>query len=175
MQLTADMILTDFGTVLPLDRRRRDALAAYARRAAWAAGARSAQRYVEREWGLKDYEAKDLLKGNASEAVWERIQKHPNGGWAVTLPVMGAVIGLSLEEWLGRRLAAEQERLENERRRYEAEHARAAQMARDVGALLGLGAGGAGEPRSWGSGERASALGADYDEAALAPSADDQI
>jgi hypothetical protein len=140
MQLTADMILTDFGTNLPLDRRRKDALAALARRAAWAAGARSAQRWTEREWGLKDYEAKDLLKGNASEAVWERIVKHPRGGWVVVLPVMGAVIGQSLDDWLQDRLAAEERRLRLERERYERESARLGPMAREVAALLGVGA-----------------------------------
>lgn len=98
MQLTADMILTDFGAKLPLDQRRREALALYARAKHQRTQTRwGAQAWVEQEWGLKDYEAKDLLKGNASEAVWERIVKHPNGGWQVVIPVMGAVIGLSLE------------------------------------------------------------------------------
>ena len=65
MTVTADMILTDFGAVLPLDRRRRDALAEYAKKAALAAGW-SAERWARETWSLANYEAKDLLKGNAS-------------------------------------------------------------------------------------------------------------
>src|SRR5690606_30059104 len=98
MQVTAEMILTDFGAKFPLDRQRRDALASYARKAA--GDARSKQQWVQKTWDLKDYEAKDLLKGNTSEAVWERIIKHRNGGWRVVIPVMGAVIGQSLDEFI---------------------------------------------------------------------------
>lgn len=101
MQLTAQMILTDFGAKLALDQRRRDALAAYARAAHSRTQTRhGAQAWVEIHWGLTDYEAKHLLKGNASEAVWERIVKHPNGGWSVVIPIMGAVIGMSLESYI---------------------------------------------------------------------------
>lgn len=126
MQVTAEMILTDFGAILPLTRRRRDALADYARKAAAFAGARSAQRWAEKTWGLRDYEAKDLLKGNASEAVWERIQAHPNGGWSVTIPVMGAVIGKSLEDYVQDALRREREEMERDQQRHAA---RAAEMA----------------------------------------------
>lgn len=99
MTVTADMIITRGGTVLPLDQRRRDALAEYAEIEARAVG-QAAQRWVRQTWDLKDYEAKDLLKGNASEPVWERILKHRNGGWAVALPIMGAVIGHGVEDFL---------------------------------------------------------------------------
>lgn len=114
MTLTAQMILTDFGAKLALDQRRRDALAAYARAAHSRTQTRhGAQGWVEMEWGLTDYEAKHLLKGNASEAVWERIVKHPNGGWAVVIPIMGAVIGLSLEDYIEQKAReAERERIE---------------------------------------------------------------
>ncbi len=100
MTATATMILTRSGTILPLDQRRRDALANYAEHEARAAGV-PLQTWVRNTWGLKDYEAKDLIKGNASETVWERILKqrdNPHGGWAVALPVIGAVIGLDLDE-----------------------------------------------------------------------------
>lgn len=99
MTVTADMIITRGGTVLPLDQRRRDALANFAEIEAAAAGV-PPQRWVRQRWGLKDYEAKDLLKGNASEPVWERILKHENGGWAVALPILGAVIGHGIEDFL---------------------------------------------------------------------------
>jgi hypothetical protein len=99
MTATADMIITLGGTVLPLDQRRRDALANLAQLEAKAAGL-PAQTWVRQTWGLKDYEAKDLLKGNSSEPVWERILKHPNGGWSVALPILGAVIGHDVEVFL---------------------------------------------------------------------------
>lgn len=118
MDVTAEMILTEFGVVLPLDRSRRDALALYARKAA--GDAKSKQLWVEKTWDLKAYEAKDLLKGNCSEAVWERILKHKNGGWRVLLPIMGSVIGHTLEDFLHREL----EDIANERRELEARETR---------------------------------------------------
>ena len=125
MQVTAEMILTDFGAKLPLDQRRRDALAQYVRKAA--GPARSKQLWAQSEWGLKDYEAKDLLKGNASEAVWERIVKHRNGGWRVVIPVMGAVIGQSLDDFI----ASEIEVIRHERAELEAlERASQGRLAR---------------------------------------------
>jgi hypothetical protein len=102
MTVTYMDISTRRGTVLPLDQRRRDALANYARLAADDAGI-PAQAFVRKVWGLKEYEAKDLLKGNASEALWERIVKsrHPeHGGWKVVLPVVAAMIGKTVEEHL---------------------------------------------------------------------------
>lgn len=101
MTVTAEMILTDFGAKLPLDQRRRDALAAYVRAThSRTQTRRGAQAWCEERWDLRDYEAKDLLKGNASETVWEKIVKHPNGGWAVVIPVLGCVIGQSLEDYI---------------------------------------------------------------------------
>jgi lipopolysaccharide biosynthesis protein len=94
MTMTADMIITRQGTVLPLDQRRRDALMTYAQGAADAAGM-PRQTWCRKVWKLQDYEAKDLLRGNASEVVWERILKlkGEHCGWHVALPVLGAVIG----------------------------------------------------------------------------------
>lgn len=119
MQVTAEMILHDFGTKLPLDRRRKDALADYCRQAARAADARSTQGWIEKTFDLKAYEAKDVAAGRASETLFERIIKHPNGGWPVTLAVMGAVIGQSLAD----HLASEQERLRHEQQRFAAREA----------------------------------------------------
>lgn len=100
MTVTGTMIITRGGGNLPLDQRRRDALMTYAQQAADAAGV-ARQTWVRRTWGLKDYEAKDLLKGNASEVVWERILKHrgPHGGWTVALPVLAAVIGYEVSDF----------------------------------------------------------------------------
>jgi hypothetical protein len=113
MDVTAEMILTSLGTSLPLDRRRKDALAAWARAAA--GDAKSKPGWLMRQYGLKEYEAKDLLKGNASEAVWERIVKHKNGGWQVVIPVLGAVIGQSLDAFI----ASEIEDIRHERSQLE--------------------------------------------------------
>lgn len=129
MQLTAQMILTDFGTKLALDQRRRDALAAFARGAHLRTQTRwGAQAWVEHQWDLTDYEAKHLLKGNASEAVWERIVKHPNGGWSVVIPIMGAVIGMSLESYIEQQ--AEEAR--RERAQWEATEQRLAALSARV-------------------------------------------
>ncbi len=114
MDVTAEMILTNLGTSLPLDRRRKDALATWARKAC--GDGKSKPTWLMARFELKEYEAKDLLKGNASEAVWERIVKHPNGGWKVVIPVMGAVIGLSLDDFI----ASEIEELRHERTELEA-------------------------------------------------------
>jgi hypothetical protein len=131
LTLTAEMILTDFGAKLPLDQRRKDALAAFARASHQRTQTRwGAQVWVEHRWDLKDYEAKDLLKGNASEAVWERIVKHPNGGWSVVIPIMGAVIGQSLEDYIEQQAeGARRERAQWEatERRLEALSARVAE------------------------------------------------
>lgn len=125
MQVTAEMILTDFGAKFPLDRQRRDALAAYARKAA--GDARSKQKWVEKTWDLTDYEAKDLLKGKASEAVWERIIKHRNGGWKVVIPIMGSIIGQSLDAFI----ASEIEEIRHDRAELEAmERAAQGRLAR---------------------------------------------
>lgn len=126
MNPTAEMILTDFGTKLPLNRRRRDALAAVAK--AMAGDARSKQLFIERLWDLKDYEAKDLLKGNSSEAVWERIAIHPNGGWPVILPVFGAMLGQPIQAFFHQ---------QSERLAHEAEQSR---RASDEAASLGVAA-----------------------------------
>lgn len=116
MQLTATAIMTRRGTILALDQRRRDALADFARHAAEDAGV-APQAWVRKTWGFSDYEAKHLLNGNASEPMWERIVKHPNGGWAVVIPVMGAVVGQSLEAYIERQAeAARREQLQWEAR-----------------------------------------------------------
>jgi hypothetical protein len=100
MTVTGTMIITRGGSILPLDQRRRDALMIYAQQAADMAGV-PRQAWCRRVWKLKDYEAKDLLKGNASETVWERIMKMrgPHCGWAVALPVVAAVVGQDLHDF----------------------------------------------------------------------------
>jgi len=100
MTVTAMQITSLRGTNLDLDSRRRDALATYARYAAEDAGM-APQTWVRKTWGFEVYEAKALLRGDASEPMWERIlkTKGPHGGWSVALPVMGAVIGCPVHEF----------------------------------------------------------------------------
>jgi hypothetical protein len=81
MDVTMEEISSRGGTILPLTRRRRDALAEYVVQAA-AKAEKPRQTYARERWDLTTAEAKDLLKGDASEAVWERIMRHPNGGLA---------------------------------------------------------------------------------------------
>lgn len=126
MELTAVMITTRGGTTFALDQRRRDALMTYAQQAADAAGT-PRQTWCRKVWGLTDYEAKHLLKGDASEVVWERILKmrgSPHGGWRVALPVLGAVIGEDFED-----------HLQSERRRHADHVARTDALASDLAAL----------------------------------------
>lgn len=123
MTVTALDISSLRGTNLPLDSRRRDALATYARFAAEDAGM-APQAWVRKTWGFVDYEAKALLRCDASEAMWERILKHPNGGWKVAIPVLGSVIGLPIHEFF-----RDQTRLAALEARRAEEHERLAQIA----------------------------------------------
>jgi hypothetical protein len=125
MQVTAEMIFTRGGGFLPLDQRIADALMTYAQHAADAEGM-PRQTWCRKYWRLKDYEAKDVLKGNASKTIYERILKMRGAhcGWFVGLAVTGAVIGQPLHEFF---------REQNERAAREAanalEHERQARAA----------------------------------------------
>lgn len=138
MTVTGAMILTRRGTVLPLDQRIADALMQYAIEAADAAGI-PRQTWCRRFWKLKDYEAKDVLKGNASKAIYERVLKM-NGqhcGWFVGIAVTGAVVGQELHDFFREqmRLAArEAEEAKRDGELAEAAYRRLAQPAADLGA-----------------------------------------
>lgn len=125
MTVTADMIITRGGTVLPLDQRIADALMNYACEAADAEGM-ARQTWCRKRWGLKDYEAKDVLKGNASKSIYERILKlrGPHGGWHVGLSVTGAVVGQPVHEFF-----KEQMRLAAREAQHAQEHERLAEAA----------------------------------------------
>lgn len=125
MTLAGSMIMTRRGASLALDRRRRDALATYAELAAQDAG-KPVQTWVRETWGLKDYEAKHLIKGDASEVVWERLlkQRGPHKGWCLALPIMGAVIGEDIAD----HFANEKAQVAHERAAYAAEEARLATL-----------------------------------------------
>lgn len=121
MTMVADVIFPRRGTVLPPE-RRRDALRTYAEHHARAEG-RPLQTWVRETWGLKDYEAKDLIRGNASETIWERIlglRNNPHGGLSVGLAILEAITGESLDE----HFAKQREAVANERAAWTAEESR---------------------------------------------------
>lgn len=112
------MILHNDGALLPtlgLDRATKDALATYARQR-WPQGTAKA---VAREWDLTTDEAKNIIAGRASVAALDRIWKHPRGGWAILIPVMGAVIGEPVDAFI-----------DKERHRHEQQAARLGALAR---------------------------------------------
>lgn len=142
------MILTRGGTNLPLDPRISDALMTYAIQAADAEGI-PRQTWIRNRWGLKDYQAKDILKGNATKTLFEQILKRrgPHCGWFVGIAVIGAVAGEELHEFL-----REQNRMAAKAAELAHEHE---QLAKVAYRHLETGAAGAGASRrSWqGAGE----------------------
>lgn len=114
-----------FRPILQLDRATRDALAVWAEQTYPAQGRRKA---IARQFDLSLDEARALIEGKASAAVLDKIWKHPNGGWRVALPVLGAVIGQSADAFI----LNEKKRLADERRSFEAEEARLVEVARDL-------------------------------------------
>jgi hypothetical protein len=95
--------------LLGLDRPTRDALKVYAERR-WPTNRRKA---IEREWGLTPDQARAVMEGTPSATTVDQIWKHPRGGWAVALPVLGAVIGHGVGEYFAleaRKAADESER-----------------------------------------------------------------
>lgn len=102
--------------ILPLIRATRDALAAYV-----AIKAPTGRRkWAQAEWDLSADEARAVVEGNPGPQTVDKIWKHPRGGWAVLLPVMGAVIGQPVSDFFRQQMreaadahtrAAEHERL----------------------------------------------------------------
>lgn len=121
----------DFLPRLGLDRSMADALAVYVQQTFPPLGRRKA---VAVEWGLGTEEARTVIEGRPSKATMDRIFKHPNGGWRVILPVMGAVVGQTADAFIIR----EKERLAHERRETEQREARLGEMARDLRLVVGL-------------------------------------
>lgn len=115
----------DFSPRLGLDRSISDALAVYVEQSFPVQGRRKA---VANHWGLTLDEARTVIEARTSRPTLDRIFKHPNGGWRVILPVMGAVVGQSADAFI----IEEREKLANERRAYEAREAHLDSMARDL-------------------------------------------
>lgn len=93
MSQTADGIMDLGGQLLPFSRDLREALAIYARRA-WPL---NTSVHAAKAWGIPKTTAANLLKGHASDATVTRIIR--SGGWALALPVIGAVIGEPVHEF----------------------------------------------------------------------------
>lgn len=87
MSITADGIMHLDGQLLPFSRDLREALAIYARRT-WPTNTSG---HAAKAWGIPKTTAANLLKGHASDATVTAIIRA--GGWALALPVIGAVIG----------------------------------------------------------------------------------
>ena len=93
MSITAAEIMHLDGQMLPFSRDLREALAIYARRA-WPL---NTSVHAAQAWGIPKSTAANLLKGHASDATLTKIIRA--GGWALALPVMGAVIGEPVHEF----------------------------------------------------------------------------
>jgi len=87
MTITADGIMSLDGQMLPFSRDLREALAIYARRT-WPL---NTSVHASKAWKIPKTTAANLLKGHASDATVTAIIRA--GGWALALPVIGAVIG----------------------------------------------------------------------------------
>lgn len=87
-----------FGENLPgFDlQRTRDALAAYVA-ARWPVGRR---KFVMKEWGLSEDEARSVTTGRASWSTFDKIIFHPRGGWRVLFPIFGALLNQSADAFL---------------------------------------------------------------------------
>jgi hypothetical protein len=140
MQVTAMEILGRNGEScpkIPATRATREALARYV----CAMAPTSRRKWAEDQWDLTPDQARAVIEGTASTATIDKIWKHENGGWAVLLPVMGAVIGHSFEDFVSK----EQERLRHERRAFEQREARLGEMASHLRTRFHMGRLGSGE------------------------------
>jgi hypothetical protein len=113
MTLTAAGIMNLDGQMLPFSRDLREALAIYARRT-WPL---NTSVHAAKAWGIPKSTAANLLKGHASDATVTRIIR--SGGWALALPVIGAVIGEPVHSFFReqmRQAAKDAERAEEHQR-----------------------------------------------------------
>lgn len=109
---------------LMLARATRDALARYCEIMA----PRGRRKWVEARFDLTPEEARSVCEAAASATTIDKVWKHPNGGWAVLVPVMGAVIGHGIDAYL-----------QNERKHHVQRAARARALVRDLRPLAALG------------------------------------
>jgi hypothetical protein len=123
MRVSTVEILGSEGAFCPslgLARQTRDALARYVA-LRWPTDRRKS---VAAEFGLSRDEARSVCEATASATTIDKIWKSPRGGWSVLLPVMGAVIGQTIEDFH-----------QQEVRNHAAQARRHASLARDLRAL----------------------------------------
>ena len=87
----------EFYPLFPIE-RTRDALAAYCA-VRWP---NNRAKMIAREWDLSHDDARSVLSANASQYTIDRIFRHPAGGWAVVLPVFGALLNEPVQQFLSR-------------------------------------------------------------------------
>jgi len=151
MTLTANTIMNLDGHLLPFSRDLREALAIYARRT-WPL---HTSVHAAKAWGVPKSTAANLLKGHASDATVTKIIRA--GGWALALPVIGAVIGEPVHDFFReqmRQAAKDAERAQHHEQLAQAAYRRLARDAADPredrGQGQGAGAVGAEEARRLG-------------------------
>jgi len=141
--------------ILPLTRATRDALAKYVALKA----PTGRRKWAQAEWDLSPDEARGVCEATASATTIDKVWKHPRGGWAVLLPVMGAVIGQPAHEFFRQQIrnaADEQARAQEHERLARAAYARLADR-------FAVGSGDAGDdaPAARQAGRGLGALGSD--------------
>lgn len=103
-----------------LPRELRQAVAAYVAINA----PRGRRKWVEDRFDLSPDQARSVCDGTASISTLERVFRHPNGRWALLIPIMGAVVGQELDDFI-----------KDERKRHVEDAHRSRALGRDLRAL----------------------------------------
>lgn len=69
-------------------------------------------------WGLTIGEARGVVYATASQATIDKIKRHRNGGWRVTLALDALVIGQRIEDFIIEETERSRERMEIRQRRH---------------------------------------------------------
>jgi len=124
-------IYANDGEFLPrlgLDRTVADAMAVWCEQTFPPQGRRKA---IANHFDISLDAARTLIEARPSRTLLDQIFKHPNGGWRVILPVMGAVVGQTADAFI----IQEKQRLAHERQSFEERENRLVEMARDLRAV----------------------------------------
>jgi hypothetical protein len=92
--------------------------------------------HIGREWGLSTGEARGVLYAQASRRTLNKIIRHRRGGWKLWIELIGAVTGVSFDQFL----ETERTRLRHERERAAEEDRRLGEVVRHLRAVPNLGA-----------------------------------
>lgn len=121
----------DFLPRLGLDRTVADAMAVWCEQSFPAQGRRKA---IAMHFDISLDEARTLIEARPSRTLLDRIYKHPNGGWRVIIPVMGAVVGQTADAFI----IEEKRKRDEQRQQEEARDQRLLEMARDLRSVADL-------------------------------------